>query len=559
MAEPQDAAALPQATVVPKRRGRVSVVWLVPILAAVVAIGIAVQRLLAEGPTIQIVFKEAEGIEAGKTFIKYKDVKIGQVTAVELTEDYGKVTVTAKIAKSAAGLIVDDAAFWVVEPRVSLSGVSGLSTLLSGNYIGFEAGKSKTTKRHFKGLEIPPVITGDQTGRQFVLHARSLGSLGVGAPVYYRSLRAGQVVAYGLAADGKSIDVRIFVHAPYDKYVTTATRFWNASGVDVSIGANGVDVRTASLVALIAGGLAFETPSFDTGTDLAAANAEFTLYNDQATAMQQPESVAARYVLYFDETLRGLSVGAPVTLLGLPGGTVTDVGLDIHPKTMKIRGRVEVVAYPERLVGQLRKGSFQQRAGEAVVLDTKERQLLIRRVIEHGGLRAQLRSGNLLTGQLYVAFDAFPNAPKVKIDWSRDPVELPVVKSTLPQLEDRLTSILAKIDALQFDEIGRDIRATLAAFDQLMKDTDAAVKKFDVEVTPEIKSALQAFKETSASATEAIKNTDTTLLSPEAPAMQELRATLQEFTRAARSLRILTDYLEQHPEALIRGKTEEER
>lgn len=165
---------LPQATVVRKKRTRISVVWIIPILAAVVAVGIAVQRVLSEGPLISIVFKNAQGIEAGKTVVKYKDVNIGQVAAVQLSDDYSSVTVTAKIAKSAAGLMVEDAKFWVVEPRITLSGVSGLGTLLSGNYIGFEAGKADRSQRSFSGLEVPPIITGDQPGRQFLLKADNL-------------------------------------------------------------------------------------------------------------------------------------------------------------------------------------------------------------------------------------------------------------------------------------------------------------------------------------------------------------------------------------------------
>jgi paraquat-inducible protein B len=557
MAETSDPAALPQARVVTKKRSRISVVWLIPILAAVVAIGIAVQRVLSEGPTISIVFRAAEGMEAGKTVIKYKDVNIGQVTSVQLTDDFTKVTVTAKIAKSAAGLIVEDAKFWVVEPRISLSGVSGLGTLLSGNYIGFEAGKSKNAQRSFTGLEVAPVIAGDQPGRHFELRAASLGSLGVGAPVYYRSLLAGQVVAYKLGPDGKAIDVKIFVNAPYDQFVKHGTRFWNASGVEVKVGANGLDVRTQSLVALISGGLAFETPPFATELEVATPNTVFTLFADQATAMKQPEDIATRYVLFFSETMRGLSVGAPVALLGLTGGTVTSVGLDINPKTLKVRGRVEIVTYPERLVSSMSQG--EKLKGEAVVQDPRQRLAVIRRMFEEGGLRAQLRSGSLITGQLFVAFDVFPNSRKVKIDWTKDPIELPVVLSTLPQLEEKVTSILAKIDKFQLDEIGADIRTAVATFDQLLKDTDKAIKRFDAEVTPEIKPALQAFKEASASATKVINDTDASLLQADAPAQQDLRNAMQEFTRAARSLRVLMDYLERHPDALLRGKTEEKR
>src|SRR5712691_5827777 len=257
MADPDDLDGLPQATVVPPKRGRISVIWIIPVLAAVVAIGIAVQRIRSEGPTINIIFSAAEGIEAGKTLVKYKDVTIGRVTQVELTNDFAKVRVTAKIAKHAAGLMVEDAKFWIVQPTISLSGVSGLSTLLSGNYIGFGPGKSTQSQDNFTGLDVAPVIT-EERGGQFALKANDLGSLEIGSPVYYRRLPVGQVIAYELAPDGNTVQIRIFVKAPYDTYVYPETRFWNASGVDVSVGADGVNVRTESLVALLVGGLAFD-------------------------------------------------------------------------------------------------------------------------------------------------------------------------------------------------------------------------------------------------------------------------------------------------------------
>ena len=221
MTENSDLTNIPQATAVPKKRRRFSVVWIIPILAAVVALGIAVQQILSEGPTITIVFKTAEGIEAGKTFVKYKDVNIGQVKKVKLSKDFTKVVVTAKIDKSAEGLIVEDAKFWIEQPRVTLSGISGIGTLLSGNYIGLEVGKSDEKRREFIGLEVPPAITVDQPGRQFVLQADDLGSVGIGSPLYYRRLNVGQVIGYDLAEDGRSVNIKVFVNAPYDKYVTT--------------------------------------------------------------------------------------------------------------------------------------------------------------------------------------------------------------------------------------------------------------------------------------------------------------------------------------------------
>ena len=555
MAENIDRDELPQAVVVSKKGTRISVVWIIPILAAVVAIGIAVQRIMSEGPTITIVFNAASGLEAGKTFVKYKDVNIGQVTAVKLSSDHSKVEVTAKIDKSAADLMVEDAKFWVVEPRVTLSGVSGLSTLLSGNYIGFEVGQSKKQQRNFTGLEVAPIITGGQPGRQFVLRAENLGSLGIGSPIYYRRLQAGQVIAYGLAADGKRIEITIFVNAPYDKYVNTGTRFWNASGVDASIGAGGVEVRTQSLIALIAGGLAFDTPPFVATAEPAAANTVFTLYTDQATALKQVDAISTHYVLYLNESLRGLSVGAPVTLFGLPAGEVTAVGLDLDPATLRIRGRVDLVSFPERLVASLR--AKQTAGGEALIRSIQQRHALMQRLVEQRGLRAQLRSGNLLTGQLFVAFDFYPNAPKVKIDWSPDVPELPVVPSTVADLEAKITGIVAKLDKLPLEAISADLTKVLVALNQTLEDASKAVNRIDTDVTPGLKSTLEGLRGTISAVDRTLNSADTTLVGKDAPAQQDLRDALQEIARAARSLRVLTDFLERHPEALIRGKTED--
>jgi len=554
MAEPANLDDLPQATVVPKKRARLSVVWIIPILVAVVAIGVAIQRTLNEGPTISIVFKAAEGIEAGKTFVKYKDVNIGQVTAVQLTDDYGKVEVKAKIAKSAQGLMVEDAKFWIVRPIVSLSGISGLSTLLSGNYIGFDAGKADRSQRTFTALDVPPIITG-QPGRQFVLNADDLGSLAIGSPIYYRRLPVGQVIAYDLAADGKSVQIKVFVNAPYDKYVTSETRFWNASGLDVSVNANGVDVHTESVAALLVGGLAFDTPSFSSQAAGAAANSVFTLYRDRSTAMKVPDPVARRFVLHFRESLRGLAVGAPVTFLGLPAGEVASIGLSFDAAKADIRPRVVVTFYPERLIASTEQGASLRAQDE----DKSKRDLLLKRLIEERGLRGQLRSGNLITGQLYVAFDYFPNAPKVKINLSPETPELPVVPGPVVDLEAKLASILDKVDKLPLAAIGNDLKKDLEALDQTLQNAKQLLSDVDVQLVPELRSDLEGLQRTLAAVERAMNSADTTLLGADAPAQQELRAALQEFARAAQSVRALTDYLERHPESALRGKRQPTR
>lgn len=546
---------LPEAVAVPPRRARWSPIWIVPIVAALVAIGIAVQRVVSEGPTVTIIFKSADGIEAGKTFVKYKEVSIGQVTGVRLTEDAAMVEVTAKIAKSAANLMVEDARFWIVRPRVSLSGVSGLSTLLSGNYIGFEAGASKSKARHFTGLEVPPIITGGMPGRQYILLASDLGSLGIGSPVYYRRLAVGQVVAYELALDGKSIVIRIFINAPYDKYVTADTRFWNASGVDVSFTANGLDVRTQSLATLLEGGIAFDVPPNPTSTAEAAANNAFTLFGDRVSAMKIDESIATRYVMYFSESVRGLSIGAPVSFFGVPVGEVTDVGLSFNAKSLDVRPRVEVLLYPERVLATL--PTAEASRATALVQEVGVRHAIVQQMVERRGLRAQLATGSLVTGQRFVTLGYFPKAGRAKIDWSADTPELPTVLSTLPELEAKLGRIIDKFEKMPLDAIGEDMKKALASLDETLRDARGVINRFDADVVPALRATLDDAKGALGAAERMLTSTEANLVGPGAPGQVELRNAMQEIARAARSLRVLADYLERHPDALIRGKTAE--
>ncbi len=553
MAEPSDLGPIPQATVVRPRRTRISVIWIIPILAALVAVGIAVQRIRSEGTTISIVFTEGDGIEAGKTMIKYKDVNIGRVTAVQLSEDYSKVIVTAKIAKHAAGLMVEDAKFWVVQPTISLTGISGLNTLLSGNYIGFEAGKSEESQDTFVGLDEAPVIT-EQRGRQFELETDDLGSLEIGSPVYYHRLSVGQVIAYDLTPDGKGVRVKIFVKAPYDRYVFPGTRFWNASGIDVSVGADGVNVRTQSVVSLLMGGIAFDEPPFMPRAEPAATNATFKLHSDRVAAMKAPNQDARNYVLHFNESVHGLSVGAPVTLLGLPAGEVTGVALEADSATANVRPRVTIALYRDRLMGILR--SSTRDGGVAVDLnDTAKRRDFLRRLVEERGLRAQLKSGSLVTGQMYVALDYYPNAPKVKVDLARPEPELPVVPGTFALLEARLTGILDKIDKVPFEAIGTSLKKDLEELDRTLAGTTKLVGDIDVQLVPQLKTDVEDLHRTLVAVERAMNNADTALLSPDATGQEDLRSALQEFARAARALRLLAEHLELQPSSVIRGKT----
>ena len=553
MTENADLANVPEATHVPEQRTRVPVVWIIPIVAALVGVGIVVQRYLNEGPTIRISFRTAEGIEPGKTFIKYKDVHIGKVTEVVLSKDFSKIVVTAKMGKHAEGLLAEDSRFWIEKPRVTLSGVSGLGTLLSGNYIGIEPGKSGKSHRDFVGLERPPPITGGMSGREFTLRAATLGSMGVGSPIYYRRLNVGQVIGYDLAPDGKSVDIRIFLDAPYDGYVTSDTRFWESSGIHASMGAGGLSLETESVLSILIGGIRFETPPSATAGKPVPEKSVITLFDNRDAAMAPLVSETERYVLNFNESLRGLSVGAPVTMLGLPVGEVTQVTLDYVPETQGIRTRVEIMTFQHRVFRHLGKTDV----ATFRTMSREERQKIIRQLVEEKGLRAQLRTGSLISGQMYVALDYFPDAPKARIDGTREPPQFPVVPGKMENLENQLKSLLAKFDKMPVEEIGKDLRKTLDTLDKTLQSADRTLTRVEGETLPEAKKTLEDLRRALTAAERVLSNTDNNLLGPDAPAQQELRDALQEIARSARAIRLLADYLERNPESLLRGKNKE--
>ncbi len=272
---------------------RLSLVWVIPIVAALVGVWVAVTRVLSEGPKITIVFQSAEGLEAGKTKIHYNGVDIGTVTTIRLSDDHKPVIITAQMAPKTEEFLVEDTQFWVVRPRISGANVTGLGTLISGAYIGLEIGASKESKREFVALETPPMVTGEVPGRIFMLKTPDLGSLDTGTPIFFRRLQVGQVASYELDPDGKALTVQIFVRAPYDQYVNPNTRFWHASGVDVSLSASGLKVQTQSVLSILIGGIAFETAAGDPVLPPAEANAVFTLFDNRAAGVRAAAAESA--------------------------------------------------------------------------------------------------------------------------------------------------------------------------------------------------------------------------------------------------------------------------
>ena len=523
-----------------------SLVWLIPVVAALVGATLVARLLFDRGPQIEINFKSAEGLEAGKTAVKYKDVQIGTVTRIRLAHDRSHVRVLVQLNKEAEGFTARDTRYWVVRPRLDTSGISGLGTLLSGAYIGADAGTSEETTSDFNGLEVPPIVTRDSSGQQYLLRSTNVGSLDVGSPVYFRRIKVGQVAAYQLDADGRGVTLRIFINEPYDKFVGANTRFWHASGIDVSLSAGGVNVRTQSLASILLGGIAFQSPDDEMGPR-ASENTAFVLAGDEPTAMKPPDGPSQIMLMYFNQSLRGLEPGAPVDFRGVVIGEVKSIGVEFDRSEREFRMPVLVQLYPDRL---------RRRAGNAdsglpdssASIATQESRL---RYLIGKGLRAQLRNGNLLTGQMYVALDFFPKQPAVKVDVDASPIELPTVKGSFEDLQSQVQEIATKINKIPFEELGKDMRVSLATLNKTLAGAEKLAASLNDNVSPEMTAALKDVRKTVNSAN-AVLQTDT-------PLQQDLRQTLQELTRAAGSMRVLTDYLERHPESLLRGKPDDKK
>ena len=537
-----------------KNRWNTWLVWLLPAVAALIGLSLVVHAWLGQGPEITINFKTAAGLEAGKTRVKYKDLTIGSVKSVRLAADGSHVAVGVALIKTDMDFTRTDTRFWVVRPRISLAGISGIDTLVSGSYIAVDTGKSEETISNFKGLETAPNIVSGTPGRSFNLRAPDLGSLDIGSPIYYRRVEVGHVASYRLDPDGKAVSVQLFVDAPYDKFVTLDTRFWNASGVDVSLGADGFQLTTQSIAAVLGGGLAFGAPETSKSVP-APANNTFGIFKDQDAAMAPADGPALPIQLRFEQSLRGLTLDAPVEFSGVNVGKVTSMELDFDPARGRFPTIVGIDVYPQRLGRVL--GKIEKRYSG----DLTERSAQFLQALVEKGMRAKAKSGNLLTGKLYISFEAVPNAPKVSFNLAARPLELPTARNDVDRIQEQAASIVAKIDRIPLDDIGKKLDSSLGSLDKTMKQVRETTLPEANQAMRTLNSTLdQVDKKVLPEATQTLKEARATvgaakgIVADDAPLQQNLNQTLLELQRSARSLRTLTDLLGREPEALIRGR-----
>jgi paraquat-inducible protein B len=528
--DPRDGLPVPR---ILRRRWLPSIIWLVPLTAVLIGAALVINAWRTAGPRVTVSFQTARGLEVGKTLVKYRDVTVGHVTSIALSADRNRVLVSADLLNSVRDLLTADAHFWVVRPRIGIGSASGLETLISGPYIALEAGDAKVRQTAFVGLENPPPLTHGLLGKTVVLRAKDVGSLAPDAPVYFRHFEVGRVIDRDLEAGGDGARVVLFIDAPYDRLVTRATRFWNASGIDLTLGADGMKLRTQSLAAVLAGGVAFEMAPTAQDVGAVPSGAEFMLFDDAATAMAPPDG-EPRYVrMRFAQSLRGLSVGAPVDFVGVNIGQVFSLDLDYDAEHQSFPVIVTALIYPQRMGKAY---EVLEQNGTATSEDKMAK--LVSQLVARG-LRAQPRTGNLLTGQLFIALDFIPGSRAARFDVDARPLEIPTVSGSVQELQQKLVSIVDKVDRIPLAQLGGHL-------DQDLLDLDTTLQELRTEVLPAGGAAFNSLHTTLGTVDHA--------LADDAPWRDNVDQTLVEARSTLRSVRSLTDYLDRHPEALLRGR-----
>jgi paraquat-inducible protein B len=546
-----------RATVPRARIGRsrsISVIWVIPLVAVAIGAWLAWDTWSKEGPTIRISFDNGEGLQAGQSQLKFKDIVFGTVKSLELAPDHTHVIVTVATTHQAKPLLTDGTIFWVVKPRLFAGNVSGLETLLSGSYIGMLPGQAEGKAQHkFVGHEDPPILSANVPGHTFMLKAKKLGSISLGSPVFFRDLNVGEVLGWDIADMAEYVTIRAFVRAPYDTYVHDETRFWNASGVSVSLGATGIDVQLESLKALVLGGIAFETPAAEVHTAETSENHVFPLFASRDAANNASYTRKILVISHFPGSVKGLAPGSEVTMHGLKVGYVTDVRLTYDAGKDAVLAPVRYEIEPERVIG----------VGKRIYKnDTETLDALLKK-----GLRASLQSASLITGQQVVALDFVTDAPEVPVTKEGEDFVLPTTEGGgFGGLASSAGDLLGKVNSIPFDQIGRSLNGILKSVNDMTQGpqlkkalTDLSamiasaqgmVQRLDTKQLPQLTADLD---KTLTSANKLVLSLDSGY-GDNTKFSRDLERLMAQTTDAVRSMRALADLLARHPEALVKGR-----
>jgi len=521
-----------------------SPIWILPIVAVLIGAWLVMDDYLSTGPLINLTMSDAEGIAAGKTLIKTRNVEIGHVESVTLSDDLQYAVVKARINPDAASTLVEDTRFWVVKPRIGREGISGLNTVLSGAYIQLEPGQSQQEQRQFEVLEQPPVsLSGN--GIRIKLDSPLGISLKPGDPVSYEGQIVGRVEKSEFKPGNQHMYHELFIEAPYDVLVTKSTRFWSSSGVNISLDSKGFNINLASLETLLSSGVSFGVLQEVDNDQPAESGDEFVLYLNQTEAQQASFDRYIEYVLMVKDTVRGLAEGAPVEFRGLRIGTVESVPWEYNSR---MRNGKDGFAIPVliRLEPQ-RLGDFH----DGILEEWQQR---VDRLIKRG-LVATLKPGNLLTGAMFVDIniERTPGMPEIKVAMFKERQVIPTRSSQLAQMEMKISNLLDKLNGLEVQPVLDGVNANLKTSQALLQEVQTLASSIDKFVNnPQTQTMPDNVNQTLAELRETLKG-----LSPDAPAYQNLSQSIKSLEGLINEIQPLVRTLNEQPNALIFNRTEQ--
>ncbi len=538
-------------------------IWAVPLAAIIVAGWLGLRDLARGGETVSVTFDTASGVKKGDTKVTYRGVKVGEVSGVKLSPDGTHTEVKLKLDHDVKPYLRTGTRFWLIGAKVSLSDLSSIKEALSGPDIGMEPGGGAPTD-HFAGLEQAPAIDKPTSGTAFVLTSDKLGSLQQGSTIYFSGQEVGKITSARLVAPHR-FEFGAFVRAPYDRYVTTRTQFWNASAIQISGSGGGVKAQLVSPTALLSGGVEFDTAPDTAGASPATAGKRFALFEDKDKAKDAPIGTQVPYLVRFDGAVGGLKPGAEVELRGFRVGQVTGFKLGYDARTGALATPVTIELEPARLDIE---GAAPVEGDWRPVVDAMLRRLIAR------GLRASLSQDPPVVGGREVKLDFVSNTPPAALIVRGGEVEIPATSSgdiasierKADQAMTKVNAILAKANAIPIEQIGDNVKAITGRIKALIdkpqiNDTinhvDSTVAQVDQtvhQVAPQVGPLVAKLHQIADEADTTVATANKLIGGDPESQNSDLPSALHELTDTARSIRALADELDRHPEALIKGK-----
>lgn len=513
---------------------QLSAIWIIPILALAMGLWMLFQYVNSTGPKITLILPTADGLEVGKTQIKALNVNVGVITDITLSENYDHIVATAQMSKDAERMLREDTLFWVVKPRIGREGISGLDTLLSGAYIQLQPGKVSTSKAYFNVMDLPPVAPPDTKGLRLLLTSKEAGKLSVGDPVMYEGFTVGRVETTQFDVESKKAHYQLFVFAPYDKLVTSRTFFWLNSGVSLQLNAEGLEFSLGSVESLLKGGVTFGLlQEEDSGQLITQQMTEFRLFDDVKQIREGMYDDYIEFVMMFDESVRGLNPSAPVEYRGLRIGTVTKVPLrtrtsniDINTKRIPVLVRIELGRLYDNFT-----------AAELPALQQRMQDEFAK------GLRASLKSGNIVTGALYIDMDYFSDEPTEQIARFDGYPVFPTKQGGFAEVQKQVTDLLRKVNQLPMDKTLLSLERTLQASERLLISAERILNKQEMQNLPvDIQASLRQLEQTISG------------LSPESTVYHELEMTLVDLKQIMSQLKPVVEQINSKPNSLVFGQ-----